>query len=129
MPSSPTIQILLIEDDAFLARLITTKLEKEGFRVVGVQNGEEGLKQLETNTPDLILLDLVLPGIDGFEVLKKVKSADAPTKSVPVIILSNLGEEEYVTRGLGLGAEDYLVKSNFTTDEIVRKIFSVLGKK
>lgn len=123
----PKINILLIEDDKFLSRLITNKLVREGFNVTAAVDGEGGLVELESSKPDIILLDILLPGIDGFEVLKRVKSKDSKLKSVPVILLSNLGEDEYVAKGLSLGASDYMIKSNFTTDEIVKKITQILG--
>lgn len=127
MPQIPKIDILLVEDDKFLSRLISTKLEKEGFKVTAEIDGESGLEALNTFKPDIILLDILLPGIDGFGVLKKIKAEKSGAKSIPVILLSNLGEDEYVARGLGLGAVDYMIKSNFTTDEIVKKITQVLG--
>lgn len=123
----PKVKILLIEDDKFLSRLITTKLEKEGFKVMPVVDGESGLKELASSKPDIVLLDILLPGIDGFEVLKRIKAHGSGVKSVPVILLSNLGEDEYVSKGLSLGAADYMIKSNFTTDEIVKKMTQILG--
>lgn len=121
------VKILLIEDDKFLSRLITNKLAKEGFLVKAVIDGESGLKELEKARPDIILLDILLPSIDGFEVLAKVKAKDSRMKAVPVLLLSNLGEDEYISKGLSLGANDYLIKSNFTTDEIVKKITNILS--
>jgi CheY-like chemotaxis protein len=88
-------------------------------------DGEEALKRLETEKPDLVLLDLILPGIDGFEVLAKIKQ-DPSLTSIPVIILSNLGQKEDVDRGLKLGATDYLIKAYFTPKEIVEKVRGVL---
>ena len=118
-------KILLVEDDKFLRELMTQHMEKEGFEVVGVVDGEEALKRLETEKPDLVLLDLILPGIDGFEVLAKIKQ-DPSLTSIPVIILSNLGQKEDVDRGLKLGATDYLIKAYFTPKEIVEKVRGVL---
>lgn len=120
-------KVLIVEDDKFLSELISTKLDKEGFSISLAGDGEAGLKKAEEFRPDIILLDIMLPGMDGFEVLEKLKaSTDASLKSIPVIILSNFGQESKVERGLQLGAVDYLVKANFTTGEIVAKIKEVL---
>ena len=117
--------ILLVEDDKFLRELISKKLLKENFKVSEATDGEEGLKKIKEEKPDLVLLDLILPGIDGFEVLSKVKT-DPELTEIPVIVLSNLGQKEEVERGLKLGARDYLVKANFTLSEIIKKVKTVL---
>lgn len=122
---STSSRILIVEDDKFLRDLIVQKLKKEGFDVLQAIDGEEGTKVVKENTVGLMLLDLILPGIDGFEVLKRVKE-DPQTKDVPVIILSNLGQKEDVERGLRLGAQDYLIKAHFTPSEIIDKVKSVL---
>jgi len=114
-------KILIIEDDRFLRELISKKLTKEGFEVSEAIDGEEGIKKIKSEKPDLILLDLILPGIDGFEVLSKMKD-DPTVSSIPVIILSNLGQKEDVEKGLKLGAVDYLIKAHFTPGEIIEKI-------
>jgi DNA-binding response OmpR family regulator len=120
--------ILIIEDDKFLRELIARKLIKEGFKIEEAIDGEEGLKKTEEIKPNLILLDLILPGLDGFEVLAKIKD-DPKTSSIPVVILSNLGQKDEVEKGLKLGAVDFLVKAHFTPEEIVEKIKTVLVKK
>ncbi len=114
-------KILVIEDDKFLRELIVKKLVKEGYETVEAIDGEEGIKKIKSEKPDLILLDLILPGIDGFEVLSKMKE-DTMVSSTPVIILSNLGQKEDVEKGLKLGAVDYLIKAHFTPGEIIEKI-------
>lgn len=121
-------KILLIEDDKFLRELIIQKLGKEGFDVTEAPEGETGLVKMKEVKPDLILLDLILPGIDGFEVLKRAK-ADKELASIPVIILSNLGQKDDVQKGTDLGAADYLIKAHFTPSEIVDKIKNTLNKK
>ncbi len=118
-------KILIIEDDKFLRELIARKLENEGYTAVEALDGEEGVKKIEGEKPDLILLDLILPGIDGFEVLTRVKQNPA-LASIPVIILSNLGQKEEIEKGLKLGAIDYLVKAHFTPGEIIEKIKNAL---
>lgn len=111
-------KILIVEDDKFLRELIVRKLEKEGFEIVEAVDGENGVQKIKQERPDLVLLDLILPGIDGFEVLKKIKE-DPKTSSIPIVILSNLGQREDVERGMKMGAVDYLVKAHFTPNEII----------
>lgn len=118
-------KILIVEDDRFLRELITQKLAKEGFDIIEAINGEEGIKKTKEEKPDLVLLDLILPGIDGFEVLSKIKE-DVALAQIPVIVLSNLGQREDVERGLKLGAVDYLIKAHFTPGEIVEKARNAL---
>ena len=120
-------KILIIEDDKFLRELIAKKLIKEGYEIDEAIDGEEGVKKVKEFMPDLVLLDLILPGIDGFEVLKTVKEDDKLV-SIPVVILSNLGQKDEVEKGLKLGAVDFLIKAHFTPEEIVEKIKFVLSK-
>jgi DNA-binding response OmpR family regulator len=117
--------ILIVEDDKFLRELIVKKLKDEGYQTAEAVDGEEALEVVKKAFPDLILLDLILPGIDGFEVLKQIK-AESSLSSIPVIILSNLGQQEEVDRGMKLGAADYLVKAHFTPGEIIEKIKNIL---
>ncbi len=119
MTSSPK-KILIIEDDVFLSELMAKKLIEEGFDVVKAVNGEEGVEMAQKENPDLILLDLILPGMDGFDILEKIKE-DPETSSIPVVILSNLGQREDIEKGFDLGADDYLIKAHFTPDEIVER--------
>jgi len=122
-------KILIIEDDKFLRELIIQKLGKEGFDLVEAADGEEGVRKMKEEKPDLVLLDLILPGIDGFEVLRRAK-ADKELAPIPVVILSNLGQKDDIDKGIKLGAIDYLIKAHFTPSEIVSKIKETLeGKK
>jgi DNA-binding response OmpR family regulator len=114
-------KILIIEDDVFLNELMAKKLIEEGFDVIKATNGEEGIDFAKKEKPDLILLDLILPGMDGFEILEKMKE-EPETSSIPVIILSNLGQREDIERGFDLGADDYLIKAHFTPDEIIERV-------
>lgn len=118
-------RILIVEDDKFLRELITQKLIKEDYDTIEAVDGEEGIKKIKEEKPDLVLLDLILPGIDGFEVLSK-KREDSSLDKIPVIILSNLGQKEDVERGLKLGAVDYLIKAHFTPGEIIEKVKNAL---
>src|SRR3989344_5852642 len=119
-------KILIIEDDKFLRELIAQKVLKEGYLVTEAVDGEDGAKKAKEEVPNLILLDLILPGIDGFEVLTKVKE-DRTTAQIPVIIFSNLGQKDDVEKGLKLGAIDYLIKAHFTPGEIIEKIKKIIG--
>ena len=118
-------KILIIEDDQFIRELISQKLLKEGYDVFESVDGETGIELSKKEKPDLILLDLILPGIDGFKVLAEIKS-EAETKEIPVIILSNLGQKDDIERGVKMGAKDYLIKAHFTPTEIVDKIRAIL---
>ena len=118
-------KILIIEDDKFLRTLIVRKLIEEGFETAEADDGEEGLKKVRTEKPDLILLDLILPGMDGFEVLAEIKK-DPITTLVPIIILSNLGQKEDVEKASEFGVADYLIKAHFDPIEIIEKVKKIL---
>jgi len=118
-------KILVIEDDKFLRELISQKLLKEGYDIAEANDGEKGIEAVKKENPGLVLLDLILPGIDGFEVLARIK-ADPEISEIPIIILSNLGQKDDIEKGLKMGAADYLIKAHFTPAEIIEKIRSVL---
>ncbi len=121
-------KILLVEDDSFLRDICLKKLNKEGFEVEAAVDGEEAISKVESFMPDIVLLDIILPSIDGFEVLKNIRShKNKLVKDVPVIMLTNLGQEEDIAKALKLGASDYLIKAHFTTEEIVKKVKNKLG--
>lgn len=117
--------ICIVEDDDFLRSLAVTKLEKEGLTVLTAANGEEGLRLVQEKTPALLILDLMLPLKSGFDILETLKK-DSATKNIKIIVFSNLGEEADIKKCLDLGANDYLVKANFTLDELVEKIKGLL---
>lgn len=119
-------KILIVEDDTFLAGIYANKFEKEGFDVQLAIDGEAGLKSAQSGALDIILLDILLPKLDGFEVLEKLK-ADEATRDIPVILLTNLGQKEDVDKGLKLGAADYLIKAHFMPAETVEKVKKVLA--
>jgi len=118
--------ILLVEDDTFLAGMYKTKFEMEGFHVLVAEDGLKGFKMAKENKPDIILLDILLPKMDGFEVLEKIR-ASQDTKTIPVIMLTNLGQKEDVEKGLERGANGYLIKAHFMPSEVVEKIKGVLS--
>lgn len=114
-------KIAIIEDDEFLRSLTVSKLEKAGFTVITAGNGEEGLALVRKEHPDLLILDLMLPTMSGFEVLEAVRK-DTDITSTKVIVFSNLGDESDIKKAEALKASDYLVKANFTLDEVVEKV-------
>lgn len=118
-------KILFIEDEEALQKSLTKVLEIEGFNVISAYDGQSGIETVEKEMPDLILLDLILPKIDGFEVLKRIKTTPA-TKEIPVIILTNLEQIQSVDKLIEYGPLNYLVKANYNLDEIVEKIKEVL---
>lgn len=120
-------KILLIEDEAALQKTFGDVLGQEGYNVVGAMDGETGLKMAKTEKPDMILLDLVLPKMHGFEVLKQLKE-DEETKDIPIIVLTNLEAMGDVEKALELGATTYLVKASYTLEEVVQKIKKALGE-
>ena len=117
--------ILLVEDDPFLIDIYTTKFSESGFKVEVAADGEECLKKIAEAVPDIVLLDIVLPKMDGWEVLKTIK-ADEKTKQVKVIVLSNLGQKGEVEKGLSLGASHYLIKAHHTPSEVVTEVEKLL---
>jgi DNA-binding response OmpR family regulator len=118
-------KILIIEDEKDLRFFIARALKEEGFEVIEAIDGEEGIEKAKKEKLDLILLDLLLPGISGYEVLARIKK-DPEMEMIPVIILSNLGQQEEIEKGLKLGAVDYLIKANFTLDEIVERVKKII---
>ena len=114
-------RILFIDDDAFLRKVYQTELTEKGFEVYLAADGDEGLQKVADAHPDLIILDLIMPKKNGFEVLTDLQRFEE-TRSIPVIVLSNLGQSEDQKRALDLGAVEYLVKDNTTLDIIAAKI-------
>ncbi|MBI4812641.1 response regulator [Candidatus Falkowbacteria bacterium] len=122
------IKILLVEDDPFLLNMYATKFELENFKVIVAEDGEKGVKLAMKESPDIILLDIILPKMNGFEVLKKLKD-DKELSKIPVILLTNLSQKNEIEQGLAMGAKDYLIKAHFMPSEVVDKIKEVLKSK
>lgn len=120
-------KVLLIEDEKMLSTMYATKFAKEGYDLVQAFDGEEGLAKARDEKPAVILLDIIMPKLDGFAVLKALK-ADAALKSVPVVLLTNLGQDEDIKKGKELGAVDYFIKANHTPAEVVDKVKSLFEK-
>ncbi|KKU68416.1 MAG: Response regulator receiver, CheY-like protein [Parcubacteria group bacterium GW2011_GWA2_47_16] len=121
-------KILWVEDDKFLSDIIARKLSHEKCVLVNAVEGEEAIRLALSEQPDIILLDILLPGIDGFEILNRLK-ADPKTKAIPVILLSNLGQKSDMEKGRGLGASRFLIKATVTLDEIISEIKAVIFGK
>ena len=121
-----TRKIVLAEDEPQIARLIEFKLKKEGYEVTWKENGEEALKAIKADKPDLILLDVMMPVMDGYEVLRRLKE-DEDLKSIPVIMLTARAQEKDVVKGIGSGAEDYITKP-FHPAELLARVKRILGK-
>lgn len=114
-------KILLVEDDQFLGSLIKNRFVKEGFDMDWVMDGEAAIAKLKEMPHDLILMDIILPGASGFEVMEKI-TAEPQVGSTPIIIISNLGQESDIARGRELGAVSYLVKADTPIDLLVQKV-------
>ncbi len=122
------IKILLVEDDSFLLNMYATKFEIENFEVVVAEDGEKGFRMASTENPDIILLDIMLPKMDGFDVLKQIKN-NQETANIPVILLTNLSQKDDIDKGLDMGAIDFLIKAHFMPSEVVEKIKKILKNK
>lgn len=122
-------KVLLVEDDPMVVRMYQRKLLMDGFDLTLAYNGEEGLEALSKDRPDIILADVMMPKMDGFEMLRRIR-ANESTKDIPVVILTNLGDRiDDVERSKGMGANDYWVKANMSLRELGEKIKMMLGDK
>lgn len=119
-------KILLVEDDTVILRILSERLRKEGYDIFVAEDGEEGLEKVKSLKPDLILLDLILPKLDGISLLKKIKK-DESISNIPILILTNLRSDETIEESTKLGVSDYLVKVNYTPDELVSKVKETVG--
>ncbi|MDP9211930.1 MAG: response regulator [bacterium] len=119
-------KIVLIEDDSVLAEMYLQKFQREGYDIFHALDGDEGIALIRQHEPDLVLLDIMMPKKSGIQVLEELKQ-DEETKDVKVVLLSNVGDQDYIDRGMALGAADYLLKSNFTPSEVVGKAAALLA--
>lgn len=120
-------KILLVEDDDTLIEMYTFKFQQEGLNLVTVRDGLAGLEAAKNDLPVVVLLDVMMPKMDGFAVLTELKKGDK-TKNIPVLLLSNLGQKSDIEKGKKLGADDYIVKASMTPTQVVEKVKSYLGK-
>jgi len=121
-----TAKVLIVEDDRYISKMYQLKLSLDGMDVQVADNGRIGVEKIKEFKPDIILLDVLMPELDGYEVLKIIK-AEPESKDIPVLILSNLGQEDHIQKGMQLGATGYIVKSQYTPSKVVEKIKQVLG--
>lgn len=119
---------LIIEDEQFIRDIYKRQLEKAGILVDGFSNGKEGLQSITQNKYDIILLDIMLPDLNGLEILKQIKQ-NHDTKNTPVIMLTNLGQDEVIKEGFSLGAQGYFIKASYTPDQIVQEVKNILARK
>jgi DNA-binding response OmpR family regulator len=118
-------KVLLIEDDMFLVEIYKKKFEEGGFLFEAAPDGDEGLRKLKDNKPDILLLDIVLPNFDGWEIIRKIKK-DEQLKNLKTVILSNLGQKSEVKKGIELGAAKYLIKAHYTPTEVVEEVKKII---
>ncbi|MFH0987454.1 MAG: response regulator [Patescibacteria group bacterium] len=118
--------ILLIEDEEILANLLVKRLKEEGYNISLAKNGEEGLVRIKDEKPDLILLDIVMPKKGGFEVLEEMQK-NPEMKNIPVVVISNSGQPVEISRALELGVKDYLIKTQFNPEEVIKKVKKQIG--
>jgi len=118
-----TRKVLVVEDYKNLRTILVKRLLKKGYDVRGVIDGQEALDLIPSFRPEMVLLDIMMPNVDGFQVLKEIRnSEDSEIAKTPIIMLSNLGDDDDINRAMMLGADDYLIKSNISIDEIVEKM-------
>jgi two-component system phosphate regulon response regulator PhoB/two-component system alkaline phosphatase synthesis response regulator PhoP len=120
--------LLLVEDDSFLIEILVKKFKDDDYRVIHASNGNDALRKAHDEDPDIILLDIILPGMNGFEILKKLKD-DETTADIPVAFLSNLGQKEDMEKGKRMGALDFIVKANHSLDEIVVRVNKLIEEQ
>jgi two-component system alkaline phosphatase synthesis response regulator PhoP len=120
-------QILLIEDEELMINLLQKKLTKEGYVVLLARNGQEGLLTMKKENPDLVLCDIIMPKMGGFEVMEEM-SKDEDLKKIPIVIISNSGQPVELDKAKRLGAKDWLVKTEFDPQEVLIKVIKQIGK-
>src|SRR3989344_2005592 len=121
-------KVLVVEDEEILSTALKEELENGGYDVVGAVDGEDGLAKVKSFKPELVLLDLVMPKMDGMEMLRKLKE-DSEILDTPVVILTNLSDYERISEALSLGAMDYLVKANYKLEDLLEKVKTVISRK
>ena len=124
---SKTFSILIIEDEVFLREIYTHSFEKRGFKVTTASDGNEGIQLAESGKFDLILLDIMMPGKHGLEVLQTLKKKTSPAYKTPIILLTNLGQEAAITKAKKLGAEGFLIKVNLIPRELINRVEQFLN--
>ncbi len=128
MDEKKKVKVLIIEDDSYISDMYKIKFDSENFETTVAEDGIKGIKEIERQKPDIVLLDIVMPKVDGFSVLKMIKKNEN-SKDIPVVMLTNLGQKENVERGFELGATSYIIKAHFTPSEVVKKVKEILEKE
>ncbi len=123
--SDKKIKVLLVEDDAMIVEMYKTRMESEGWEVFTTDLGSEAIKIAQAKKPDIVLLDIILPEVDGFAILKDLKS-ESSTKKIPVLMLTNLGQESDQNKGKEIGVDGYFIKSQHTPADVMIKIQSLI---
>jgi DNA-binding response OmpR family regulator len=118
-------KILIVDDEEILRKIYSDRLTFEGFTVETASDGEEALAKIRTSAPNLVLLDILMPKLNGLQVLEQINT-DATLKAIPVIVLSNVANDDNIKKALSLGAKDYLLKTNFSPNEIINKIKALI---
>lgn len=118
-------KILLVEDDSLIVKIYSTRLKADGYTILSADNGEDGLALAEKETPDLVLLDVMMPKVDGFTVLEKLR-ANAALRDKPILVYSNLAQDTEIEKAKQLGATEFIVKANISPTELVSKIKSYI---
>ena len=119
-------KILIVEDELSMQRALKNKLEQEGYKVATANDGQQALDAIRASSPDLVLLDLIMPKLDGISVLREMKKDDA-LRNVPVVILTNLSTGDKVAEAMQLGTFDFLVKANYSLEDVLRKVKERVG--
>ena len=125
MVASNNTKILIVDDDPFILDMYVIKFKEQGFEIETATDGKMALEKIQTHNPDILLLDVVMPKMDGFDVIKKIQENRIP-RTFKILFLTNFGQKEDVERGMQLGADGYIIKAHFTPSEVVEKVKEVL---
>ena len=126
MTASKDIKILVVDDDPFILDMYVIKFKEQGFQIDTATDGKMALDRIEAGKPDIVLLDVVMPKMDGFDVIKKIQESKTP-RTYKILFLTNFGQKEDVERGMQLGADGYIIKAHFTPSEVVAKVKELLS--
>lgn len=118
--------ILIVEDDTFIEELTANKLKKEGYNIINATTGDDAIKKAESETFDLVICDLLIPGVDGFGVIAQIR-ANAKTANVPIVVFSNLADADSLGKATAAGATKYLIKANFSLADVVNEVKGLIG--
>jgi DNA-binding response OmpR family regulator len=121
-------KLLIIEDDPYVLEIYGQTFSRQNYEVVTAKDGEEGLEKAHEHQPSLILLDIMIPKLNGFDVLSRLKH-DEKTRHIPVMMLTNLGEEQHIKRAIALGAEGFMIKANFSLEQLTKEVDRKLNKQ